>query len=635
MANICNLDKPQIVDLKYLNKDFEGFRGDLINYAKNYFPDVYNDFNEASPGMMFIEMAAYVGDVLSYYVDVQMKESLLIHAEERSNVIDLAKAIGYTTKPTIPSIVQLSVYQVVPATIDGEPDMQYAMKISAAMEVSKESTIFLTQDAIDFNVDTKRSPRETTVYKVTAGAPDYFLLRKTVQAIAGDIKTESIVFGEPKKFDKIKLQSKKVISILDVKDEAGNKWYEVPYLAQDNIFEDVINNWSSDPDMEKYNYDSPYILKLRRTAKRFTTHVHADNTTELWFGAGISTSPDEVIVPNPDNIGMQLPYGNTAGNYMNGSAYIDIAFDPTNTMFTRAYGLAPADVTLTVRYLEGGGLESNVPAKTITTINDKQIWLDEDYLDASKATIVKDSLAVINLEPAVGGRSEETVEDIRQNALAHFSSQNRAVTREDYIARIYAMPAKYGSVAKAYLDKDEQYWLQVVGTKEVKNPLAINLYTKTYDDNKNLTNLTELAKYNIQTYLSQYRMLTDAINIKDAHVINIGVNVSIVPRPSYQSKEVLLRVIAKLKCIFDIDNWSIQEPIILATIATELDKCEGVQTIKDLSIFNVFDEDEGYSGNIYDIKGASKDGVIYPAMDPSIFELKNPDVNIKARIVGY
>tara|TARA_B110000908_G_scaffold170937_1_gene232024 strand:+ start:11060 stop:12967 length:1908 start_codon:yes stop_codon:yes gene_type:complete len=635
MADNCNLDKKQTVDIKYLNKDFDGFRGDLIKYAKNYFPDVYNDFNESSPGMMFIEMSAYVGDVLSYYIDTQMKESLLVHAEERANVIDLAKAIGYTTKPTIPAIVNLSVYQVVPATVTGEPDTSYCMKISSGMEVAANSIIFMTQDTVDFGVDNKRSPRETTVYKVTNGAPDYFLLRKTVQAIAGDVKTEDVVFGDPKKFDKIKLASKKVITILDVKDEAGNKWYEVPYLAQDNIFEDVINNWASDPEMSAYNYDSPYILKLRRTSKRFTTHVHSDDTTELWFGAGISSQPDEVIVPNPDNIGMSLPYGNTAGNYMNGTAFVDISFDPTNTMFTRAYGLAPADVTLTVRYLEGGGKESNVPAQTIDTINDKQIWLDEDDLDVGEVSIVKGSLAVINLEPAVGGRSQETVDDIKQNALSHFASQNRAVTREDYIARIYAMPAKYGSVAKAYLDKDEQFWMQQVGTKEVKNPLAINLYSKTYDENKHLINMSELAKSNLQTYLSQYRMLTDAINIKNANVINIGISTSIIPRPGYQSKEVLLRVINKLRCIFDIDNWSIQEPIVMARIATELDMVEGVQSVKNINIFNLFDEAEGYSGNIYDIKGATKNGVIYPAMDPSIFELKNHDVNIKARIVGY
>ncbi len=639
MAENCNLDKKQVRDLKYLNKDFSDFRQTLVNYAKNYFPDIYNDFNESSPGMMFIEMASYVGDVLSYYVDNQMKESLLIHAEERSNVIDLARALGYKTKPTVPAIVKINVYQVVPVALtDSEPDYRYALNIGAGMELSTEDgQIFMTQEPVDFNVDTKKSPRETTVYKVdeTYGNPEYYLLKKEVNAVAGKVMTENFVFGEPEKYTRIKLGDKKVISILDVKDDAGNIWYEVPYLAQDNIFEDVVNNWAADPEMSEFNYDAPYILKLRRTARRFTVHIDENNTTQLWFGAGISTQPDEVIIPNPENIGMGLPYGNTAANYMNGTNYVDIAFDPVNTMFTRAYGQAPNDETLYVRYLSGGGLESNVGSRTINKINDKTVMLDEDGLDSGQVTVVKDSVAVINLEAAVGGRSGETIEEIRYNALAHYASQNRAVTREDYVARTYAMPQKYGSISKCYLDKDEQYFMQTVGTHEIKNPLAINLYALAYDDNRNCMAPTEMAKKNLQTYLSQYRMLTDAINIKTAHVINIGVNVSVMPRPGYQNKEVILRVVDKLKCIFDIDNWSINEPIILPKIATELDKVEGVQTIKNLTIVNNWNELLGYSGNIYDIKTATKDGVIYPSMDPSIFEVKYPNKDIKARIVGY
>jgi|21_taG_2_1085346.scaffolds.fasta_scaffold03699_5 hypothetical protein len=642
MANECNLDKKQTRDIKYLNKDFSGFRNDLVNFAKNYFPDIYNDFNETSPGMMFIEMSAYVGDVLSYYVDNQLKESLLVHAEERTNIIDIARALGYTTKPVVPAIVEMSVYQVVPvdnATM--QPDFSYAMEILNGLECKTTTNeIFMTQEAVNFAVDTPQSPRETTVYKVDInGDPEYFLLKKNVPAIAGELKTEEFEFTDPKKFDKIKLNATDVIGIVDVKDEAGNKWYEVPYLAQDNIFEDVINNWGADPSMSQYNYDAPYILKLRRTARRFTTHVRADDYTELWFGAGISSQPDEVIVPNPENIGMQLPYGNTSTNYLNGTTYVDIAFDPTNTMFTRAYGQAPADNTLYVKYLKGGGLDSNVGARQITKwsagLNETAYYLDTDGLDQGKVTVVKNSIAVINLEPAVGGRSKESTDEIRQNTLAHYSSQNRAVTREDYVARVYAMPAKYGSVTKAYLDKDEQYWLQNVGTHEIKNPLAINLYALAYDKNKNCVPLTELAKQNLQTYLSQYRMLTDAINIKTAHVINVGVDFTILPRPGYQNKEILFRCIDKLKCIFDSDNWSINEPIILPKIATELDKIEGVQTVKNLRIYNLFDSDAGYSGNIYDIKGATRDAVVYPAMDPSIFEVKYPDNDIKGRIVGY
>tara|TARA_R100001015_G_scaffold17132_1_gene9228 strand:+ start:9714 stop:11639 length:1926 start_codon:yes stop_codon:yes gene_type:complete len=641
MANDCNLDKRQVKDIKYLNKDFSGFRNDLIKFAKSYFPETYNDFNESSPGMMFIEMASYVGDSLSYYVDDQLKESMLMHAEERANVVDLARALGYKTNASVPSLAEISVYQIVPAIFPGggvvKPDMRYAMEVAEGMVLSGGDSEFITQDKVDFKASSSANPTEISVYQIddTTGEPTYYLLKKEVSAMAGKIETEEFVFTDPKKFDKITLAKDDVVAIVDCRDSDGNKWYEVDYLAQDNIFEDVINNWTSDPSMSAYNYDAPYILKLRRTARRFTTHTKANNMTQLWFGSGVSSQPDEVIVPSPSNVGLALPYGNTTQNYMNGTTYVDIAFDPANTMFTRQYGEAPRDTTLTIKYIAGGGIISNVAARTIDTIIESSVFLEEDGLPSSTVKTVKESLATINLKPAVGGRSAETTDDIKYNALAHFASQNRAVTREDYIARIYAMPAKFGSIAKAYLDKDEQYWIQTVGTHEIKNPLAINLYALAYNDNKNYVPLTPLAKKNMQTYLSQYRMLTDAINIKDAHIINIGVDFGVLPRPGYQNKDVLLRCIKKLRCIFDPDNWSINEPIILPKIATELDKVEGVQTVKSLRIFNLFDRESGYSGNIYDIKGATRDGVVYPSMDPCIFEVKNLDTDIKGRIVGY
>jgi len=641
MAENCNLDKKTTKDIKYLNKDFGKFRSDLISFAKSYFPETYNDFNESSPGMMFIEMSAYVGDVLSYYVDDQLKESLLMHAEERANVVDLAKALGYKTKPSIPSLATICVYQIVPAITPGgnivNPDMRYAMEVAEGLICTTGEQEFITQDKVDFKASSSADPMDISVYQIddTTGEPTYYLLKKEVSAMNGKLETETFTFTDPKKFDKVTLTKDNAVAITDVKDSDGNKWYEVEYLAQDNIFEDVINNWSADPSMSVYNYDSPYILKLRRTGRRFTTHVKADNTTQMWFGSGVSSQPDELIVPSPQNVGLGLPYGNTTQNYMNGTNYVDIAFDPANTMFTRQYGEAPRDTTLTVKYIAGGGIKSNVAARTIDTIVESIKWLDEDGLTAGTVKTVKDSLAIINLNPAVGGRSEESTTDIKQNALAHFASQNRAVTREDYIARVYTMPPKYGSVAKAYLDKDEQYWIQTVGTHEIKNPLAINLYTLAFDDNKNYVPLTPLAKENLQTYISQYRMLTDAINIKDAHIINIGVDFGVLPRPGYQNKEVLLRCISKLRCIFDPDNWSINEPIILPQIATELDKVEGVQTVKSLRIFNLFDKESGYSGNIYDIKGATREGVVYPSQDPCIFEVKNLDTDIKGRIVGY
>jgi hypothetical protein len=626
-TNEFNLNKKQTKEIKYLNKDFSDFRGDLIGYAKNYFPDVYNDFNEASPGMMFIEMASYVGDVLSYYIDNQMKENLLLHAEERVNVIDIARTLGYKTKPSIPSVVRLNVYQVVPATPAGEANMEYTMKIMAGMEVESDTGVrFITQGSVDFSQESITSPRETTIYKTDgAGAVTYFLLMKTVDCLAGEVKTESVVFDTtPKKFDKVKLADKNIIQITEVLDSDEKKWYEVPYLAQDNIFEKVENSFANDPDMSTNKETVPYIMTMRRTSKRFTTHVNADNTTSLWFGAGVSSEPDEVIIPSTTNMGVNLPYGNTGNSHINGGINIDKAFDPANTLFTRAYGLAPRDTTLTIKYIAGGGLASNVGSRKISTIINSTAWFDKDNLDNATAVFVENSLAVINLEPASGGRSGETIEEIKYNALAHFSTQNRAVTREDYLARVYAMPAHFGSIAKVYIDNDS-----------LGNQLAINMYTLGYNEDKQCIGLTSLGKDNLQTYLSQYRMLTDAVNIEDAYVINIGVDFSVIPRPGYNSKALLLTCIDTLKKIFDIENWALQEPIVLSQVRTQLDKVEGVQTVKDLTITNLFNTEKDYSGNIYDIDSATKNGVIYPSMDISIFEVKFPDKDIKGRVVGY
>jgi len=627
-TNEFNLNKKQTKEIKYLNKDFSDFRGDLIGYAKNYFPDVYNDFNEASPGMMFIEMASYVGDVLSYYIDNQMKENLLLHAEERVNVIDIARTLGYKTKPSIPSVVRLNVYQIVPADAAGEPSMEFAMKVMEGMEVESDSGVrFITQGSVDFSQDSITSPRETTVYQTDSitGDVTYFLLMKEVDALAGEVKSVDIVFDStPTKFDKIKIDDTNIITIDSVVDADGNKWYEVPYLAQDNIFESVENSFANDPDMSTDNDTIPYIMTMRRTSKRFTTHVNADNTTELWFGAGVSSQPDEVIIPSTSNMGVSLPYGNTGNSHMNGTINIDRAFDPANTLFTRAYGLAPRDTTLTVNYVAGGGITSNVGSRKISTIINSTTWFDKDNLDSADATIIENSLAIINLEPASGGRSGETVEEIKYNALAHFSTQNRAVTREDYLARVYAMPAHFGSVGKVYIDNDE-----------LGNQLAINIYTLGYNEDKQCIPLTSLGKDNLQTYLSQYRMLTDAVNILDAYVINIGIDFEVIPRPGYNSKALLLTCIDTLKKIFDIDNWALQEPIVISQVVTALDKVEGVQTVKDFKIKNLFNIENDYSGNIYDLDSATKNGVIYPSMDTSIFEVKFPDKDIKGRVVGY
>ena len=620
-------------DIKYLGRDFDSLKEGLVEFAKTYYPNTYNDFNEASPGMMFIEMAAYVGDVLNYYIDSQFKESMLMHATERRNILSIAAAMGYKPKLSCPSLVDIDVYQLLPVSgsgINSEPDMRYSLKINPGARgrsiVGK--TEFLMQNKIDFSINNIHDPLEISVYSIDAnGSPNYYLAKKTVKAISAQPVTTTIGVSSATRYFKFLIEAKDLIAIDSIIDSEGNTWYEVPYLAQDTIFEKVQNTAFNDPDAAVYSEDTPYLLKLLRVPRRFITRV-VNRGIEVQFGAGISSSPDEELLATPENIGLSLPTGRDN---------IDFSIDPAAPIITGAYGIAPSNVTLTVTYLVGGGIASNVPASTITEI----IGLDltGTVFPAGSAvlnTTILNSIAINNPTGATGGRSAETLEDIRQNALAQMATQNRAVTKEDYIMRAYAMPNVYGSVAKVFITPDEQ---SNIGSSDVgdtvANPLAMNMYMLAYNSSKLLTTVNRAVKESLKTYLSQYRMLTDSINFRDAYVINIGVDFDVVTLPTHNSNEVLLLCVEAMKSFFDIDKWQINQPIVISDLYKELTSVDGVQTISKITIKNLNDESLGYSNVIYDINEATKNGVVYPSLDPAIFEVHYPNVDIKGRTVNY
>jgi hypothetical protein len=617
-------------DVRYLNKDFSQFRANLIEFSKNYFPNTYNDFNESSPGMMFMEMASYVGDVLSYYTDNQLKESFLQSAGERGNVLALAANVGYKQKNKIPATVDLDVFQLLPAktTVDGKvPDWDYALTLNEGMVVRSETTNveFRTLSLINFKVSSSFDPTEVSIYQVNDNdqTPNFYLLKKKVKAIAGTLVTETFDFGPAKRFDKILLNPTDAIEVVSVVDSDLNKWTEVPYLAQDTMFEAISNTVQNDPELSAYT-DVPYLIKLKKTSRRFITRFRSDSKLELQFGPGLSDNDDEEIIPNPDNVGSSL----------NGlQTQFDRPIDPSNFMYTKTYGLAPSNTTLTVTYTIGGGIESNVQSYTLKNIANVVYSVDSQNLDNVLLNQIKASVACTNPNPAIGGKSEESIEEVRQNAMANFASQQRMVTDQDYVIRAYSMPARFGSVAKAYVIQDQQLNPDN-GQEMVPNPLAINLYTLGYDGNSNLTTLNAAVKENLKTYINQYRILTDAINIKNAYIINIGVKFEIITLPEYNSNDVLLKCINKLKSIFDSKVWQINQPIVLSKIYTELDKVEGVQSVTSIKIANLFDSKTGYSGNVYDIDAATKAGVIYPSLDPSIFEIKFPNNDIIGKVVS-
>jgi hypothetical protein len=621
-------------DISYLGKDFGQFRKNLIDFTKQYFPQTYTDFNESSPGMLFLELSAYVGDVLSYYADTNLKESLLEQATERANVYDLARALGYKPKNSIPAYVDLDVFQLVPAINSGSntrPDFNYALSIKPGMQIKQQSgnVEFRTMDSVDFAFSSSSNPTTVTVFQTNAvtNDPIYYLLKKQVRAVSGNIVTATYTFTTPIPYDKIVLPDTNIVEIISVVESDGDAWYEVPYLAQDTIFESVPNIAENDPVLYAYRNSSPSLLKLKRAAKRFITRLRSDNKIELQFGAGISSNNDEEIVPNPDNVGNGL-----AGFRRT----IDVDIDPSNFLYTRTYGQAPANTTLTVTYTTSNGIDENVAANTLTNIKLIEYVQDINSTNnASMVNFVKNSVTINNETPAVGAKNVETIQDIKNHALANFATQNRSVTREDYIIRAYSMPAKFGSVAKAYIVPDDQIVQQELIDRRVPNPLALNMYVLGYNSSKQLTQLNQAIKENLKTYLNYYRILTDAINIKDAFIINIGIDFEISVLSNYNSNEVLLKCIETLKSYFDPDNWQINQSIVKSDIVNTLANVPGVQNVISVTLKNLFDTTLNYSGNVYDIATATRNGVIYPSLDPSIFEIKFPDQDIRGRVVNY
>jgi hypothetical protein len=623
-------------DISYLGKDFNQFRKNLIDFSRQYFPQTYTDFSPSSPGMLFIEMAAYVGDVLSFYSDVNLRESFLEQAAEQANIYDLSKNLGYRPKTATPAHVKLDVFQVIPASGSGAnvaPDFNYALSIKSGMRVrstnSNTATRFRTLDVINFAYSSSYDATEVSVYEVdpATNTPTYFLLKKQVNAVSGEIKTQTFSFGSPIPYDTILLNDTNITEIISVTETDGDRWYEVPYLAQDTLFESVPNLVENDPELSQYRSSVPSLLKLRKTAKRFTTSLRSDNRLLIQFGAGISDNNDEEVLPNPDNVGNGLA---------NVRKTVDVDIDPANFLYTRTYGQAPANTTLTVTYVVSNGIEENSPANTLTQIDN--ISYESDINATTNATLInflKTTVAVNNPEPATGANGAESLTDIKNNAVAAFSTQNRLVTRDDYIIRAYSMPANFGNVAKAYIVPDDQISQESYEQNRIANPLAMNMYVLGFNELKQLAPLNQAVKENLKTYLGYYRMLTDAVNIKDAFIINIGVDFEISVLPNYNSNEILLQCVDSLRTYFDIDRWQINQPIIKSDITTRLANVKGVQSVIGVKFLNLYDDTFGYSGNVYDLSTATRNGVIYPSLDPSIFEVKFPNQDIRGRVVSY
>jgi hypothetical protein len=610
-------------NISYLNKSFSDFKANLTNYAKTYFPTAYNDFSDANPGAMFIEMASYVGDVMSFYLDNQIQENFLLYAKEKENLYAMSYALGYRPKSSYASSALVDVYQIMPSIIAGGtaiPDTSYGLVIPNNTTITSTSsgTKFLTTQQVDF---TDTGSATITYYGTHPTIGNSFLVKKSVPAISAEIKSTTFTFTTPQKFSTAVISDTNIIQILDVTDSNGNIWYEVPYLAQSSIFEKQTNS--------NYNSDQvPYLLQLRRVPRRFVSRLLSDNTLQLEFGAGVSNKTDGNIIPTPDNIKLGLVPG--ISNLLND-------YNQASIFYTQEYGLAPSNTTLTVRYLIGGGITSNVPSNDLTVINTGGAYFKSGYSTVTYSNIVN-SIISNNTSPSSGGRNGDEIEEIRNNALYAHSSQLRAVTKNDYIVRALSLPSDYGSISKVYITQDQLENPQPTTQPQISsnNPLSLDLYILAYNSSKQLSSASTNLKNNLVTYLNEYRMVTDAINIRDAFYINVGINFDITIVSGFNNQTVLSNCVAALKNFFNIESWQINQPIVISDIMVLLLQVKGVQSVTKLEIINKQDTTGlTYSQYAYDVPGATRNGNIYPSADPSIFEVRYPDTDIQGRVVTY
>ena len=699
-------------NIKYTNKDFTSLKNTLIEYAKSYFPDTYKDFNETSPGMMLIEMGAYVGDVLSFYLDQQYKEMMLPLAEERKNVINLAKMLGYKVKPTSPAYVDLTVKQIIAADTSDinkiVPDLSNAAVINKGMRVTSivdTSNVFETLDFVDFKITSSSDIKPVEYDYNDDGVVSQFELSRKVKAISAETKTTTFTISSPTKFLKLALPQDNVVEIISCVDSNSNKWYEVDYLAQDRVPQEkhytedsnrtTAYEYFTTEDGSKTSVPVPYSLQYLQTGKRFITEIDENNITSLVFGNGVLRNG---VFSEDDFIAL----GST-GIVTGGDTNLDtlgISIDPQNGDSRITLGETPANTTLTITYRVGGGISSNAPANDLTTISSKEV------IEGNGSSL----FTVTNELPAVGGSDGESIDEIREKAKAFFASQNRCVNQKDYEARVLSMPNRFGQIAKVFVGRrntqelfsnlssavddngtinQEEFDLLFSDTEHGNQIPTVDCYVLAYNDQKHLTTLPASAdaetaevhplKVNLKNYLAEYRMMTDQVSILDGYIINFGVAFEIVAHRSANKSDVKLKCIQKIKEYFNIDKMQFRQTIYTSDLEYELMDVDGVRSVNYVELTQNFNDlvhadsfiegsnnvllydkeyditdggatidytsdDENHKGiygwkynfNTFYIKGSGafvRNGLILPPKEPAVFELKNPNRNIRGVIL--
>ena len=599
---------------KYLNRDFEGYKKDLVEHLKVYFPDTFSDFNESNVGMMFTEIVSFIGDNLSFYLDKRVNESFLETSREASSGFKHAKQLGLKPFGKSAAIGKVDGFIKVPArTVNQEiiPDMRYAGIIRRGAKLkSAAGETYETLVEVDFSDVDIHDPSVTQVgdRDSETDQPKTFVLRVSgIEIKAGETKSTTFSVGSYESFKRLILPDEDVLEVIQITDSEGNEWFEVDYLVQDIVFSSVDNNSADSADV-------PYVLKLKSVPYRFITEYNPEtNKTSLIFGTGDADNFDGDLIPNLGDLSLPL-YGK--------ATFTDFSIDPQNFLKTRTLGLAPVNTTLTVKYRVGGGPETDAGSNEIDTVADVTFDIGDSTLSSTTINDVGNSFSVINPGPIQGGRDILSADEIKHIASANFAAQSRVVTPPDFIVRALSMPTKFGSVFRA----------SARASSLNKNAVELMILSKNSDGH--VTEASATLKENLKKYLSRFRMVTDAIEILDGEIIDIAIQFEVLTFPDFNKSEVVSNCIADLKEFFLIDKFQINQPINLTDIYTLLADVPGVLSVIRFDVINRIGNFDGrsYSTTPYNIKENTENGIIY-CKSNAIFQVKyvNKDISGASR----
>ena len=598
-----------VVPRSYLSKDFQGFKQELIQYARTYFPDRIRDFSDPSVGGMFLDFAAFVGDSLSFYLDHQFNELNLETAVETVNVEALLRNAGVKVVGATPSVVSVEIFIEVDANFESgeyQPNSSYLPTIKAGTQFNSSSGIkFELVEDVDFRQRSfGRLVADSAISQTDSeGNPTAFILKKPGRCVSGIVYTESFRLSEkPVPFRSLSLKNQDVTEVISVKDSDGNNYFEVEALTQDIVYKRVGN---ISPDNKEVSENIEIIPAPFRYVSRTSRKT---NITSVIFGSGQADSLDDDIIPDPSELALPLFGKKTFSRF---------SIDPGNLLETQSLGISPKNTTISISYRAGGGLNHNVDADTIKGISRLDMRFVEGAVPLDKASAIRASVSVNNPQRAEGGDDPPTLNELRSIGLSFKNAQSRMVTRQDLISRIYTMPSSFGRVYRVGISSNPN------------NPMATRLHILSRNRHGQLVPSPDTLKRNIRTYINQFRLISDAIDILDGRVINLGLDYHVVIDSFSNAEVVIQQINSSLKDYFKIQNFQIGEPIFMTQVQNIIINTDGVISLRSMQFSNLFGEIDGrnYSGSIFNLASNTKDNIVI-APEGSIFEIRFPNSDI-------